>query len=132
MPTPSPEQQKRARIVGVLFVLTFITAIGALLLYDPVLNNADYVLGGGSETRVRLGAYLEVFLVITNIGTAVVLWPLLKRQSETLALSYVASRIVESTLIQSPRFSGRRRLASISSSRASRRPRSSTTAVTPE
>jgi hypothetical protein len=99
MPIPSPEQQQRARIVGVLFVLTFITAIAALLLYDPVLNDADYVLGDGSEARVRWGAYLEVFLVITNIGTAVVLWPILKRQSETLALSYVASRIVESTVI---------------------------------
>jgi uncharacterized protein DUF4386 len=99
MPIPSPEQQQRARIVGVLFVLTFITAIAALLLYDPVLNDADYVLGDGSETRVRWGAYLEVFLVITNVGTAVVLWAILKRQSETLALSYVASRIVESTVI---------------------------------
>jgi Domain of unknown function (DUF4386) len=96
---PTPEQQRRARIFGVLFAGTFVTAIAALILYDPVLNDADYVLGDGSETRVRLGAYLEVFLVITNIGTAVVLWPILKRQSETLALGYVASRVVEGTVI---------------------------------
>ena len=75
----------------VLFALTFVTSIAALLLYDPVLNDADYILGGGADTRVQLGALCEIFLAITNIGTAVVLWPIVKRQSETLALSYVAS-----------------------------------------
>jgi hypothetical protein len=99
MSTPSPEQQRRARIFGVLFALTFITSIAGLLLYDPVLNDADYILGDGADTRVRLGALCEIFLAITNIGTAVVLWPIVKRQSETLALSYVASRVVESVII---------------------------------
>jgi hypothetical protein len=46
-----------------------------------------------------LGALCEIFLAITNIGTAVVLWPIVRRQSETLALSYVASRVVESVII---------------------------------
>jgi hypothetical protein len=96
---PSPEQQKRARIFGVLFALTFVTSIAGLLLYDPVLNDADYILGDGADTRVKLGALCEIFLAIANIGTAVVLWPIVKRQSETLALSYVASRVVESTII---------------------------------
>ena len=99
MTTPSPEQQRRARIFGVLFALTFITSIAALLLYDPVLNDADYILGAGADTRVQLGALCEIFLAITNIGTAVVLWPIAKRQSETLALGYVASRVVESVVI---------------------------------
>ncbi len=99
MSMPSPEQQRRARLFGVLFALTFITSIAALLLYDPVLNDADYILGDGADTRVQLGALCEIFLAITNIGTAVVLWPIVKRQSETLALSYVASRVVESTII---------------------------------
>jgi Domain of unknown function (DUF4386) len=99
MPMPSPEQQLRARIVGVLFVLTFITAIAALILYDPVLNEADYILGDGADARIQAGALFEVLLAITNIGTAVVLWPIVRRQSETVALGYVASRVVESTVI---------------------------------
>ena len=53
----------------------------------------------GADTRVQLGALCEIFLAITNIGTAVVLWPIVRRQSETLALSYVASRLVESVII---------------------------------
>jgi Domain of unknown function (DUF4386) len=99
MPTPSPEQQQRARIFGVLFALTIVTAIAGLLLYDPVLNDADYILGDDSDTRIQLGALCEIVLAITNIGTAVVLWPIVRRQSETLALTYVASRVVESAVI---------------------------------
>jgi Domain of unknown function (DUF4386) len=82
----------------VLFALTFVTSFAGFILYDPVLNDADYILGDGADTRVQFGALCEIFLAITNIGTAVVLWPIVKRQSETLALSYVASRIVESTI----------------------------------
>jgi hypothetical protein len=79
---------------------TFITSIpAALILYDPVLNDADYILGAGDDTRVTFGALLEIFLMIGNVGTAVVMFPILRRYSETLSLSYVASRIVESTII---------------------------------
>jgi hypothetical protein len=94
-----PAHMRRARIFGVLFALTFVTSIVALILYDPVLNDADYILGAGADTRVQLGALCEIGLAITNIGTAIVLWPIVRRQSETLALGYVASRIVESTVI---------------------------------
>ncbi len=110
MSMPSPEQQQRARIFGVLFALTFVTSIAGLLLYDPVLNDADYILGDGADTRIQAGALCEVFLAITNIGTAVVLWPIVKRQSETLALSYVASRVVESVIIVVDLFSRERGL----------------------
>jgi hypothetical protein len=99
MPSPSPDQQRRARIFGVLFALTFITSIPALLLFGPVLNDPDYIVSAGADTSVRLGALLEIFLAITAIGTAVVLWPIVRRQSETLALSYVTSRLVESVSV---------------------------------
>jgi len=80
--------------------ITFITSIPAsLLLYHPVLHDTNFILGTGSETRVELGAFLEVILMITNIGVAVVMFPILKRQSERLALGYVASRIVEAGAI---------------------------------
>jgi hypothetical protein len=67
-------------IAGVLFVITFATSIPALLLYDPVLNDIGYISGAGADTRVLVGALLEVLLIIANVGTAVVLFPILKRQ----------------------------------------------------
>ena len=85
--------------MGWLFVATFVTAIAGLLLYDPVLNDSEYIVGAGDDARVSLGALLEVLLIVTNIGTAVLLFPILKRQSESLALGFVASRIVEGAAI---------------------------------
>jgi Domain of unknown function (DUF4386) len=93
-PTELPPR-RLALIAGVLFVITFITSIPALLLYDPVLNDAGYILGAGADTRVFLGASLELLLIIANIGTALALFPVLKRQNEGLALGYVAARVVE-------------------------------------
>ena len=96
----SPGQRRRARIAGWLMASTFVTSIlAALIFYDPVLNDTGYILGGGHDTRVTLGALLEILLMIGNVGTAVVMFPILRRYSETLSLSYVASRTIESTLI---------------------------------
>jgi hypothetical protein len=91
-----PPSRTIARIAGVLFVITFVTSIPALLLYGPVLNHTGYITGSGADTGVLLGAFLELLLIIANIGTAVVLFPVLKRQSESIALGYVAARVVES------------------------------------
>ena len=91
--------RKTALAVGVLFLLTFITSIGAVFAYGPILSDANYITGSGSNSRVFLGAFLELLLIVTNIGCAVVLFPLLKRQNEGLALGYVAERIVEGVFI---------------------------------
>ncbi len=96
----TPQQRQTARIAGWLMASTFVTSIlAALVLYTPVLDETDYILGAGEDGRIRLGALLEVFLMIGNVGTAVVMFPILRRQSETLSLSYVASRVIESTII---------------------------------
>ena len=86
--------QRIARVTGVRFIITFITAIPALLLFGPVLNDNGYITGAGADNRVFLGALLELILIIANIGTAVVLFPLLKRQNESVALGFVTARVV--------------------------------------
>lgn len=97
----SPEESRRiARTFGVLYLITFATSIPALLLYQPVLDNpAGYVAGAGHDNRILLGAFLELLLIISNIGTAVVVYPLLKRVNEVCALGYVTARLVECTFI---------------------------------
>ena len=92
--------QKRARVFGVLYLLTFVTSIAALALYQPVLDHPiAYIAGAGHDNQILFGAFLELFLIITNIGTAVVIFPILRRQNEDLALGYVTARIVECTFI---------------------------------
>jgi hypothetical protein len=99
MSRPSPEQQRIARVAGVLWIVTFITSIPAYLLYNPVLDDTGFITGTGSEGRVLVGAFLELLLIIANIGTAVVWFSIVKRQSENLALAFVAARVMESVFI---------------------------------
>ena len=94
------EDQRNARIFGVLFLITFITSIPALALYQPVLDDpAGYIAGGGEDSQIYLGALLELLLIIANVGTAVVVFPILRRQNEILSLGYVTARLVECTFI---------------------------------
>jgi hypothetical protein len=89
-----------ALITGVAFLITFAASIpAAFYFYAPVLDNADYILGAGADTRIGWGTVLEVILVVANIATAVALYPVVKRQNEGLALGYVAARTFESTMI---------------------------------
>ena len=99
MPTCSTSQRRLALIAGVFWIITFVASIPALFLYGPLLNHAHYVLGGGADTRIAVGAFLEVILAIAGIGTAVTMFPILKRQNESLALGFIASRVLESTVI---------------------------------
>jgi hypothetical protein len=93
------DERRVARITGVLWILTFITSIPAYLLYDPVLSDTGFITGTGSEARVLVGAFLELLLIIANIGTAVVPFSILKRQGERLAVGFVTARVMECTFI---------------------------------
>ena len=94
------DDQRTARIFGVLFIITFLTSISAVLLFQPVLDDpAGYIAGGGKDSQIYLGAFLEFLLILSNVGTAVVLYPVVRRQNETLAIAYVAARIIECVFI---------------------------------
>jgi hypothetical protein len=85
---------------AVLFLITFATSIPALWAFQPVLDDpAGYIAGAGADNRIFFGGFLELLLIVANVGTAVVLFPVLKRQSETLALGYVTARLVECVFI---------------------------------
>lgn len=87
--------QTIARVTGVLFLLTFITAIPQyIILYAPVLADPNYIVGVGREPLI-IATFFELLLIIATVGTAVVLFPLLRRQNEILALGYVTARVVE-------------------------------------
>ena len=94
------QDQRDARIFGVLFLITFITSISALALFQPVLDDpAGYIAGDGKDNQIYLGAFLELLLIISNVGTAVVLYPIVRRQNELLAIGYVTARVIECVFI---------------------------------
>lgn len=91
--------RRLALIAGVLYLVTFVTSIPALLLKAPVLNDPDFVLGAGGHGGVLWAGFLEVLLALACIGTAVVLYPVARRQSETAALGFVGARVLEAAVI---------------------------------
>ena len=92
--------QKAAKIVGVLFLLAALSAIIGLLLYDPILNGSDYLIEGSAHAnQVTLGALLELILVVSVVGTATTMFPILKKYNETIALWHVYFRFLEAVII---------------------------------
>lgn len=92
--------RRTGRIFGWLFIGTFVTSIPARLLFihgvGASWSNMHFVAGDTSTASLKLGAVLEFGLIVTQIGTAVVIYPLIRRQSETVSLGYVTARVMES------------------------------------
>jgi hypothetical protein len=93
----SAAQRKTALVAGVFYILTFVS-IPTLFIYGPV-KSANYIIGAGPDTAAIIGGILEIIVALAGIGTAVVLFPVLKKQNEAAALGLVASRILEASTI---------------------------------
>lgn len=92
--------RRTAIVAGVFFLITEVTAIAGVLLYGSVLGTPDFIVSPTvDDTSVRAGAFLEVLLAIAVVGTAVTLYPIIKRQNEGMALGHVAGRLIEATII---------------------------------
>jgi hypothetical protein len=96
---PTNPLRKTALVAGVLYLITFVASIPALPLYDSLVNDPNYIVSSGSSAGVLLGGLLEVITALAGIGTAVVLFPVVKRQSERLALGFVTSRVIEAAYL---------------------------------
>lgn len=92
--------RKAAKIVGVLFILAAVTAVIGLNLYDPILNGPDYLIKGSEHAnQVIVGAVMELMLVVSAVGTATTMFPLLRQYNETIALWHVCFRFLEAIII---------------------------------
>src|SRR6202050_800556 len=95
---PMDSLRKTALVAGVFYLITFIS-IPTLALYGPVKNHRDWILSPGTHTGVLAGGFLEVIVALAGIGTAVTLYPVVKRQNEGVALGFVAARVLEAVMI---------------------------------
>ena len=94
---PMTSLRKTSLVAGVLYLLTFVS-IPTLALYSEV-KSANYIIGSGPDTAAIIGGILEVIVALAGIGTAVVLYPVLRKQNESAALGLVSARILESATI---------------------------------
>jgi Domain of unknown function (DUF4386) len=95
---PMDSMRKTALVAGVFYLITFIS-IPTLALYGPVKNHRDWILSSGSHTGVLVGCFLELIVALAGIGTAVTLYPVVKRQHEGAALGFVTARVLEAVMI---------------------------------
>jgi hypothetical protein len=86
-----------ALVAGVFYLLTFVS-IPTLALYGSI-HDPNYILGPGPDTAVIIGGILEIIVALAGIGTAVALYPVLKKQNEGVALGLVGSRVLEAGTI---------------------------------
>jgi hypothetical protein len=89
--------RKTARVAGAFYLLTFVS-IPTLALYGSV-RGPNYIVGPGPDAPVILGVVLEMIVALAGIGTAVTLYPVVKRQNEGVALGFVGARVLEAATI---------------------------------
>ena len=89
--------RKTSLTAGILYIITFVS-IPTLSLYAPV-KDANYVMGSGADTQVLVSGLLEIIVALAGIGTAVTLYPVLKRQNQGLAMGFVSMRTLEAATI---------------------------------
>src|SRR5689334_11111026 len=97
--TTDTSQRKLTIAAGVFYLITHVTSVGAAMLYTPILYNTGYIVGAGSDTQVIMGAFFEVICALAIVGTAVVLFPAVKKWNEGIALGYVGLRTLEAGII---------------------------------
>ena len=93
--------RKTALVAGIFYVITFVsipTLAPPLALYDSVLGK-DFIISSGTDTGALWGGFLEVIVALAGVGTAVTLYPVVRRQNEGMALGFVASRTLEAAMI---------------------------------
>lgn len=92
--------RKRGMAAGVFFILAAVSAIAGVVLYDPILTGADYLAQGAAHAdQVVMGAIMELVLVVSAVGTAVTMFPLLRQYNESMALGHVCFRFLEAVII---------------------------------
>jgi hypothetical protein len=82
---------------GVFYLLTFVS-IPTLALYRSV-RAPNFVASSGPDAPVIIGALLEMIVALAGIGTAVALYPVVRRQGPARAVGFVASRTLEAATI---------------------------------
>jgi len=91
--------RKTAIIVGVLFITATVAYSLGVIFLDPILGGSDYLTKAfENENQVIIGALLVLIDAVAVAGIGIVIYPILKKHNETLALGYAGARIVESVL----------------------------------
>ena len=91
--------RKLALAGGVLYLITIVFSIPAVFLQGPVLTDPGYIAGAGADRQVLFGGLLDLLTALACIGTAVALYPVIRRQSEAASIGFITTRVFEAAVI---------------------------------
>ena len=92
-------ERQAARVAGLLFITATVPFSLSVAVLEPVLGAPDYLAQlASSPGRVSAGVLLEIVNHVSVVAIAVVLYPILSRASQRLAVGYVAVRSIEAAL----------------------------------
>lgn len=91
--------QKTAAIVGILFIACTVSTILSSLFLGSI-DTPDYLDNfAANENRVMIGMLVQCIWALTTVGIPVMLFPILKKDNETLAIGFFSLRLIESVFI---------------------------------
>ncbi len=88
-----------AFVTGIFYLITFAASIPAALMLAPILTDPAYIVGPGADQQILLACLLDLVNALACIGSAVAVFSVLRRHQETLALGFVATRMLEAAVI---------------------------------
>ncbi|MCM3781964.1 DUF4386 domain-containing protein [Neobacillus mesonae] len=94
------QDRRNGILIGIFYIVAAVTSVIAVISYEPVLSEQWYLsVANGFKTKVMFGVLNDLMLVLTAVGTSVMLFPYLRRWNEQLALGYLCFRFMEAVLI---------------------------------
>ena len=97
--TPMDPDRRSAFFGGLFYLVTFASSIPAVFLLRPVINDSQYIIGAGADTQVVWGTILDLVNALTAVGSAVALYPVMKRYSQSMALGFISTRMFEAAVV---------------------------------
>ncbi len=92
--------KKTARIVGALFITATVASSLGFVILDPILNTPDILVNVSVNiTQLIIGVFLLLINCIAVVVIPVMLFPILKKHNEVLAVGYLGFRIIESVIL---------------------------------
>jgi hypothetical protein len=98
-PAHARNARRHALVSGIFYLLTFAASIPAVILLAPILKDPNYIVGAGADGRVLWGCILDVVNALAGIGTAVAIFPVVRRHGEAAAAGFITARMFEAAVI---------------------------------
>jgi hypothetical protein len=85
--------RKTATMVGILYIIGTVVGILSVVITGPILGNSDYLVRvAANPNKILIGALFMLIMGLVLAFVPLLMFPILKKYDESLALGYVVFR----------------------------------------